>query len=73
MDVACIDSSAYFNCSLYVIVFFIIIAVPPWAVPSGWFVQQSSYPGMGKWFLDVKCVSLISSISIWFCFRKSVT
>ena len=48
MDVACIASSACFSCSYYVIVFFIIIAVSPWAVPSGWFLQQRSYPGMEK-------------------------
>ena len=35
MDVACMASSSYINCSYYVIVSFISIAVPPWAVPSG--------------------------------------
>ena len=47
--------------------------MPPWAVPSGWLVEQRSYLGMVKWVLDVKCVSLTSKICMWLWVRDSLT
>ena len=52
MVVACISASVYFSSSKYAIVDLMRMAVPPWAVPSGWLVQQRLYPGMTRWDLD---------------------
>jgi hypothetical protein len=71
IDAASISASSYGSSSKYAIVDLIRIAVPPWAVPSGWFVQQRLYPGMTKWDLEVECVSLMSKMSIWLSVRKS--
>ena len=73
IDMAWISASSCFNCVWYAIVDFTRIAVPPWAVPSGWLVEQRSYLGMVKWVLDVKCVSLTSKICMWLWVRDSLT
>jgi hypothetical protein len=71
INVAWISASSYGSSSKYVIVDLIRIAVSPWAVPSGWFVQQRLYPGMTRWDLEVNCVSLMRKMSICLSVRKS--
>jgi hypothetical protein len=67
IEVVWISASSYGSSSKYAIVDLIRIAEPPWAVPSGWFVQQRLYPGMARCDLEVKplqvvCVFLCETI-----------
>ena len=71
MDVACLSASVYFSSSKYAIVDLMRMAVPRWAVPLGWLIQQRLYPGMTRWDLEVECVSLMRKMSIRLRFRKS--
>ena len=70
--VACSLGLAYGSCSEKVIVDRMRIAVPPCAFLSGWFVWQKLYPGIEKYDLVVKCVSLTNMMSIWFYDRNSL-